>query len=67
MYSINSFIVIEDIVKFSPGADSTDFVDKTETKFTIRSKDVVKLYEGLKHSMEKSGFNFEEYCDKLFE
>jgi hypothetical protein len=66
LYTKNSTIFIENVKRFSVNSYSIDFVDKSETRISIEPKDIVRLYEALKLTIERNGSNFEDYCDKLF-
>ena len=67
MYSVGQYIIIEDIISFSPNMKDIDFTDKSGAKFTLQNKDIIRLRDGLKFSIEKCGQNFKKYSDKLFE
>jgi len=67
MYSKNGAIIIEEIMSYSPGAKETFMRDQTGIQFMISNKDLIRLYEGLKYTVEKTlKKNFDEYCNSLF-
>lgn len=66
MKTQNGKMIIESVVRFNPNAEWLSFTDESETQFWISIKDVIRLYEGTKFNMEKSGIDWEKFCDKLF-
>ena len=54
-------------MSYSPGAKETFMRDESGIQFIISNKDLIKLYDGLKYTIERSlNKDFEEYADSLF-
>lgn len=60
-------IILEDAVRFSPTYIGVDYTDESEIRIHIPMKLLVRLYEGSKYQLEKNGYNWEEFCNTLFE
>lgn len=66
MKTQNGRIIIERVVRFSPTYDGVSFTDESETNLYMSIKDLIRLYEGTKFSLEGRGVNWEKFCNELF-
>jgi len=62
----NGIVFLEGVTGFSPGHQQTSFKDNTLTEIIIDNKDLVRLYEGLRHVIKERGYDWDKYCDDLF-
>lgn len=67
MKTINNTIVLEDCSGYSPTVDGVFYTDITGVKIFIPIKLLIKLHDGTKEYLERSGIDWKYFYNKLFE
>ena len=68
MYSHDGKIVISGISSMNPNLarQHIDFSDSENIKFCLDAKDVIRLYECIKHECKKNNIDYDTYEGEIF-
>lgn len=62
----NGRIILSDAQSYSPSLDFIDYVDINNNKISIPLKLVLRLYEGTKQRVERSGNDWNKITEEIF-
>lgn len=62
----NGRIILSDAQSYSPNPDFIDYIDIDNNKISIPLKLVIRLYEGTKHRVERSGHDWNKITEEIF-
>ena len=67
MRTSNSQIILEDCKGYSPTTDGVSYTDMAGTQIFIPMKLLVRLFDGTKEHLERTGVDWEVFVKNIFE